>query len=63
MLKHVPVNNSHCQDMQDFEVLVSEIHHLNKMEKQSGKTACHKKVALISAVLPEVWLESKDISR
>jgi len=57
-LNHVAINNSHSSEMQDFEVAVLEIQHLNKMEKQSGKTACHKK-ALITAVLPERWLDSK----
>lgn len=33
MLKHVSVNNSHCQGIQDFEVPVSEIQNLNKTEK------------------------------
>lgn len=34
---HVVINNSHFAETQDFEVVVLEIQHLNKMEKQSGK--------------------------
>lgn len=45
--------------MQGFEVAVLEMQHLNKMEKRSGKTACHKKALIIIAVLPETWLDSK----
>lgn len=60
-LNHVAINNSHFSETQDFEVAVLEIQHLNIMEKQSGRTACHKK-ALTTAVLPETWLDSKGIS-